>query len=109
MLLPEIAAYLGELTNTFQRLKSAEIPSAALEKTTREIAHNLEEFVVALDELRVANAEQGGDAVHDKAHHVLSRVIPAMNAVRDAADVLERHIADKHWPLPGYREMLFVK
>jgi glutamine synthetase len=36
-------------------------------------------------------------------------VIPAMNNVRVASDALERITAHDHWPLPSYREMLFVK
>jgi glutamine synthetase len=37
------------------------------------------------------------------------KVIPAMNEIRDAVDFLERYTADDYWPLPVYREMLFVK
>jgi glutamine synthetase len=29
--------------------------------------------------------------------------------VREAADALERVVPDDEWPLPTYREMLFVK
>jgi glutamine synthetase len=36
-------------------------------------------------------------------------VIPAMNAVRTIADRLERVVPDDLWPLPTYRDMLFVK
>ena len=32
-----------------------------------------------------------------------------MNAVRGAADALEAIVSDDLWPLPKYREMLFVK
>jgi glutamine synthetase len=32
-----------------------------------------------------------------------------MTEVRKAADVLERVLADSYWPLPSYREMLFIK
>ena len=35
--------------------------------------------------------------------------IPAMAAVRDAADKLEKVVADDLWPLPKYSEILFVK
>jgi len=35
-------------------------------------------------------------------------VFPAMAAVRDVADVLELIVADDLWPLPKYREMLFI-
>jgi glutamine synthetase len=36
-------------------------------------------------------------------------VIPAMDAVREVADRLERIVADDLWPLPKYSEMLFIK
>jgi glutamine synthetase len=36
-------------------------------------------------------------------------VVPAMNAVRDVADKLERIVPDSIWPLPKYSEILFVK
>ena len=36
-------------------------------------------------------------------------VLPAMDAVRDVADALERIVADDLWPLPKYSEMLFIK
>jgi glutamine synthetase len=34
---------------------------------------------------------------------------PLMQEVREAADRLESLVDDDHWPLPKYREMLFVK
>lgn len=33
----------------------------------------------------------------------------AMNTLRNHADALEGLIADDLWPLPKYREMLFIK
>ena len=36
-------------------------------------------------------------------------IIPNMAAVRQIADELETIIADDLWPLPSYREMLFIK
>ena len=38
-----------------------------------------------------------------------TKVIPAMRSVRDACDALERVVPADLWPLPTYREMLFVK
>ena len=43
------------------------------------------------------------------AHYMRDTVIPAMDAVRDVADRLERLVADDLWPLPKYSEMLFIK
>ena len=35
--------------------------------------------------------------------------MPAMAAVREVADQLERIVADDLWPLPKYSEILFIK
>jgi glutamine synthetase len=35
--------------------------------------------------------------------------LPAMADTRKAADKLESIVADDLWPLPTYREMLFIK
>ena len=36
-------------------------------------------------------------------------ILPAMTAVRTLGDKLETMVADDLWPLPTYREMLFIK
>ena len=43
------------------------------------------------------------------AKHYRDEVCPAMLKVRNVADELEGIIADDLWPLPTYREMLFIK
>jgi glutamine synthetase len=51
-------------------------------------------------------------ATHDEleAGRVLGgKMRPLMQEVREAADRLESLVDDEHWPLPKYREMLFVK
>ena len=49
-----------------------------------------------------------GDAfVHAK--HMREHVIPEMAELRKAADKLESIVSDDLWPLPTYREMLFVR
>ena len=37
------------------------------------------------------------------------QVIPAMGAVRGAADKLEKVVADDLWPLPKYSKILFIR
>jgi glutamine synthetase len=36
-------------------------------------------------------------------------IIPASLEVRRVADQLEKVVPDDYWPLPAYRDMLFVK
>ncbi len=45
-------------------------------------------------------------ASEDEAAYACSRLLPAMVAVRNAADALERVVADDLWPLPTYQAML---
>ena len=35
-------------------------------------------------------------------------IISAMRSLRKTVDAMENLVADDHWPLPKYREMLFV-
>ena len=42
------------------------------------------------------------------ARQFADRVVPAMEALRDVCDRAESEVDDALWPLPKYREMLFV-
>ncbi len=43
-----------------------------------------------------------------KAHKIASDLKPAMESLRTQCDQLETIVADDFWPLPKYREMLFL-
>jgi glutamine synthetase len=52
-------------------------------------------------------------ATHGKEPEAVARaladkVVPALEAVRDVCDCIEAEVDDALWPLPKYREMLFV-
>lgn len=101
-ILPGALSYLAELSEI-------EVKSRAVERTIKQVVEATDALSDALEKLKAQNAELGGDEVHEKAHHMRDNVLPAMAEVRKAADALERNLADKYWPLPSYREMLFVK
>jgi glutamine synthetase len=68
-------------------------------------------LVDSIKQLQTANLEENqpdGDA-QDAANYTRDVTIPAMAAVRAAADKLEGVVADDLWPLPKYSEILFVK
>ncbi|MBL8990691.1 MAG: glutamine synthetase III [Phycisphaerae bacterium] len=50
----------------------------------------------------------GGDEM-DHARHVRSHVKPAMAKLREAVDTLETMTSEDLWPLPSYRDLLFIK
>ncbi|MDD2538765.1 MAG: glutamine synthetase III [Bacteroidales bacterium] len=49
------------------------------------------------------------EALHDRAAVYASEVLPVMEKIRDAADHLEMIVDDELWPLPKYRELLFLR
>lgn len=101
MILPAAVKYLSEL--------HAAGSSKAVKGVAAEVEAAADELFDAVHALSAQNTATGGDEVHEKAHHMRDQVLPAMTAVRKAADKLEKVVAEQHWPLPTYRQMLFVK
>jgi glutamine synthetase len=61
------------------------------------------------DKLEKSLGHEGNGSAEKHAKHYRDGVIPAMNAVREAADELESIVPHGQWPLATYREMLFIK
>src|SRR5262249_29375109 len=68
----------------------------------------VDELVTTLGELEEANAPNDLEGM-DLALHARDRQVAVMAQVREAADKLEKIVADDFWPLPKYEEMLFIK
>ncbi|HEX8695512.1 MAG TPA: glutamine synthetase III [Longimicrobium sp.] len=109
MLLPAAVRYLNDLLAAAERASTLGVGSDGVTATVRQVSRLVDELRAALDTLTEQNAELGGEEVHEKAHHMRDHIIPAMAAVRAAADRLEKIVPDDYWPLPTYRDMLFVK
>ena len=58
--------------------------------------------------LKSALADHSASSALDEATHAQKELLPAMAAVRAAADSLESVVADDLWPLPTYQEMLYI-
>jgi glutamine synthetase len=99
-ILPAALSYLADLNG---------LESKAAQGVGSEVGKHADALYEALQNLREQNAAEGGEHVHEKAHHMRDHVLPAMLEVRESADALEKLVSAKHWPLPSYREMLFVK
>ncbi len=107
MILPAAYRYQGELAATAASLKAA-LGNADMTmlKTVTEMVGELEKSIAGLES---AIGHHSGGNLAAEAKHFHAEVIPAMLAVRSVADKLETVVADDLWPLPTYREMLFIK
>jgi len=109
MIIPGAIRYLNELNAAADRGKQLGLDMKGTIQIIGKVNSAVNEITSALATLEKVNEDLGGDSVKEKAHHMAKNVIPAMNKVRDGADKLERLVADDYWPLPTYREMLFLK
>ena len=109
MLLPAAVRYLNDLLAAADRSHTLGVDASGVRTTVETVNGQITDLVRSLATLNAANEELGGDTVHSKAYHMRDHVIPAMTAVRAACDRLEKLVPDDYWPLPTYRDMLFVK
>src|SRR5215208_1073572 len=105
VILPAAIRYQTEVAQNVATLKAAGMePSTAL---LEEVSAPIDDLVSALVDLRKGLEDHSSTSAMDEASHAQS-LLPAMDAVRAAADVLEGVVADDLWPLPTYQEMLYI-
>ena len=109
MILPAAVTYLNQLVSARRGVRKAKLATVGLDGGIERVNGLIDELSAALDELDAQNEELGGDEVSSKVLHMRHHVIPAMDAVREVADRMEKVIPDDLWPLPTYRDILFVK
>jgi glutamine synthetase len=109
MILPAAARYINELLTTAERADKLGLKTDGVLATAGQTIGLIDALTDALSHLAAQNQELGGDDVLSKAYHMRDNIVPAMTAVRDIADRLERVVPDDLWPVPTYRDMLFVK
>jgi glutamine synthetase len=111
IVLPAAVRYLDDLLDAYHNYSQLDSKRRAdgLGRLVEHLNETVDDLVDSLDELDVQNAELGGDDVHSKSFHMRDNVIPAMQRVRAACDRLERMVPNDLWPLPRYREMLFLR
>lgn len=69
----------------------------------------VKELQTGIATLEATMTPQNGHGTLAHARHYRDEVLPAMAALRAAADTLEGIVADDLWPLATYQEMLFIK
>ncbi len=108
-ILPACIRYQGEVANAANATKAAGVDSAPQIALLKTLTNGIGDLQKALADLDGALGHHAEGELIDHAKHSRDKVIPAMNSVRVAADKLEGIVADDLWPIPTYREMLFIK
>jgi len=126
MILPAALRFQAEVAGAINRARTAiGIEDAEQVSLLRELVETISALRTATRTLDTAVAHEPGDKATEckptenghpnhapaTAHACYMRdtILPAMATVRTAADKLETLIDDKHWPLPTYSEMWFMR
>jgi glutamine synthetase len=110
MILPAALRYQEQVARSIQSLQAAggKVPSRQTDLLNK-LTATIDAFQAATDKLdhALGHHADGDPLAHTKfaRDHVLS----AMAELRKQGDLLETMVADDLWPLPTYREMLFMK
>jgi glutamine synthetase len=90
-------------------VKAAGATSKETKRTLDTVCRLTDECKVRVDALQEAVEHEANGNPEKHAKYFRDKVVPAMAALREAGDSLEGLIPADLWPLPTYREMLFVK
>ncbi len=106
--LPAVTTYERELADTVGALAAAGVTKAPQKDTLKLLNALYADATKAIASLKAA-IEKGKKAESWMEYGRICRdeIIPAMNALRAAADEMEIHTAKKYWPFPTYGDLLF--
>jgi glutamine synthetase len=109
IILPAALKYQKEVGDSVASAKAAGASTPAGVETLSTVVSTINELVLAITALEKAEAVHVDGEPYIHAKHVKETILPAMAEVRRVADALEAIVSDALWPLPTYREMLFIK
>ena len=98
--------YQTELATNVGALKAAGVEADP--STLNEVSASIAALRSGIAELRSEIDHDDLESTEKLAEHAQKGLLPAMDAIRAASDVLETVVADDLWPLPTYQEMLFI-
>ncbi|MBQ1456094.1 MAG: glutamine synthetase III [Thermoguttaceae bacterium] len=96
IILPAAVAYYQRLIDTVLQAEKAKLPARSLRQTAEAVGQKIDTLNQACDALEEAIPGQP------------EGIRQAMAPLRTVVDSLEQLIDDASWPLPKYREMLFL-
>ncbi len=107
-ILPAALKYQTEVAQAVAAVQAAGGTSEQPKKLMGQLSTLIDVLKSKADDL-AHKLEHGGSSSEDHAKYFRDTIVPSMQEIRDAGDALELLIPHGDWPLPTYREMLFIK
>ena len=106
---PAAMRYLSELAKTNSRVSSLGLGLDLDTSTAKTITEESNAMIKAINELALISDKEDFESTNEHMQYCAKEICGLMSEVRVHADALEEEISDEQWPLPKYREMLFIK
>jgi glutamine synthetase len=108
-ILPAAFEYQGSLAETVAAVKAAGATAKETRRSLDSLSALVDTFKVRVDALQALLEHDGAGDPEKHAKFFRDKVVPAMTELRETGDALECVVPQNIWPLPTYREMLFVR
>ncbi|MDE6334147.1 MAG: glutamine synthetase type III, partial [Muribaculaceae bacterium] len=98
-----------KLKDLFPGVKGAKVVSHDLD-TIEKISHHMD--IIKTETDRMIDARKAANAIDDEREKAIAyhdNVVPPMEIIRRHIDKLELMVDNEMWPLPKYRELLFIR
>ena len=110
-IIPAAARYQQELAQNVRTLQEINLKDAG--KTQSELIRSISDHISAIkkhaDQMMAENENHPSDDSREIAFHYSKKIKPLFLKIRQHVDELEMLVEDIRWPLPKYRELLFVR
>jgi glutamine synthetase len=107
-ILPAALRYEKDVADAVMAVREAGGSTREAKKVLDRLSGLVDELRTRTDRLARALDHHAPNAARH-ARHMRDTVVPAMAALREAGDDIELLVPHQLWPLPTYREMLFIK
>ena len=107
-ILPAALEYQRRVGESVTAVKAAGVISKEPKKLLDRLTRLIDQFRVQTETLSSALEHTSG-STEKHAKHTRDSVVPKMVALREVGDQIELLTPHELWPLPTYREMLFIK
>jgi glutamine synthetase len=105
---PAALEYQRRVADSVAAVKAAGSPSKEGKKLLGHLVNLLDQFRAQTDKL-AASLDHSSSSTEKHAKYMRDTVVPGMATLRELGDQIELMIPHQLWPLPTYREMLFIK
>ncbi len=107
-ILPAAFEYMKQVGQSVAAARAGGVPSREGKKVLAQIVKLTDAFHAQTERLAAA-LEHSSPSSEKHAKYMRDTIVPAMVKLRDLGDQIEVVVPHEVWPLPTYREMLFVK